>query len=86
MNRTIAHCGLFAALSAAFIGCGGPSTESTANRSEQKKSEWRRKRVQAEERFAEIAARLPRAQGERLHEELRREFDQGDRELESSLR
>jgi hypothetical protein len=86
MNRTITRLGLSAALAVSFIGCEAGTDGLAIDRSEQKKTLWRQKRVQAEERFAEIAERLPLAQRERLHEELRREFDEGERDLGSSLR
>ena len=84
MNPGFIRLGLFGAVASAFIGCGRPSVESVADRSEHKKAEWRQRRVQAEERFAEIAQRLPPSQRDRLRQELRREFDDGDRELETA--
>lgn len=82
-NQSI-RLGLFAAASAAFTGCGGPSPESPAERADAKREEWRRQRTNAEERFAEVAQRLSPAQQQRLREELRREFDEGDRNLEAA--
>ena len=83
MNRILARLGLYGTIAAAFIGCGGAAVESVADRSERKKTEWRQQRIHAEERFAEVAQRLSPSQREGLHKELRREFDDGDRELES---
>ena len=84
MNQRLFRQMLLGAIAALFIGCGGAPVESTADRIEVKKEEWRRQRSNAQERFEEVASRLSPDQRQRLRGELEREFDEGDRSLETS--